>query len=697
MATQFRVEGSVGVITMMNPPVNALGQGLRAGLLEALGKLASDDSVTGGVLIGDGRCFSAGADITEFGKPRRPPGLTDVMDALESSTKPVVAAIHGTALGGGLELALCCHYRVADAAARVGLPEVKIGLIPGAGGTQRLPRLTGVEAAVEVITSGRMVPAAEALTLGIVSAVYDSNLESRAIDFIQLKTASQSSHPRVRDSAVPDAPAPDFFDARRDAVAKRAKGQTSPLSCVDAVQAACEHDFDAGLQRESDIFSDCMASDQCEGLIHYFFAERMAAKIPGLSEETEPRNIQTAAVIGAGTMGGGISMCFANTGIPVTVVDTDDEALERGMATVKKNYARSVSRGSITQAQMDERLSCFTTTTDIADIADVDMVIEAVFENLALKCEIFGRLDRVVKAGAVLATNTSTLDINKIAAATERPDDVIGMHFFSPANVMKLCEIVRGAKTSDAVIRSAMAVAKTIGKISALVGVCDGFVGNRMLHKYHLQAGYMIEDGALPWDVDRVFVEFGMPMGPFAMSDLAGLDVGYRVRQEQAKTRPSNVRYVDISDTIVELGRHGQKTGAGYYKYEDGARVGTPDPEIEELIVASSKKKGIERRAFDDDEIKKRLLYSMINEGAKILEEGIAIRPGDIDVIYVNGYGFPAWRGGPMKYADSVGLDKLVADIDAFQAQDGAGWEASDLLRTLAAEGKTFESYQRDT
>ena len=346
---------------------------------------------------------------------------------------------------------------------------------------------------------------------------------------------------------------------------------------------------------------------------------------------------------------------------------------------------------------MDERLSCFTTTTDMADIADVDMVIEAVFENLALKCEIFGRLDRVVKAGAVLATNTSTLDINKIAAATERPDDVIGMHFFSPANVMKLCEIVRGEKTSDAVIRSAMAAAKTIGKISALVGVCDGFVGNRMLHKYHLQAGYMIEDGALPWDVDRVFVEFGMPMGPFAMSDLAGLDVGYRVRQEQAKTRPSNVRYVDISDTIVELGRHGQKTGAGYYKYEDGARVGTPDPEIEELIVASSKKKGIERRAFDDDEIKKRLLYSMINEGAKILEEGIAIRPGDIDVIYVNGYGFPAWRGGPMKYADSVGLDKLVADIDAFQAQDGAGWEASDLLRTLAAEGKTFESYQRDT
>ena len=694
MTAQFRVEGNVGVITMMNPPVNALGHGLREGLIAALQKLADEEAVTAAVLIGDARCFCAGADITEFGKPLKPPGLIAVMDALEASAKPVVAAIHGTALGGGLELALSCHYRVADAAARVGLPEVKIGLIPGAGGTQRLPRLTGVEAAIEIISSGRMVPASEALELGVVSAVYAADLEKNAIEFIRAKAGTETEHPRVRDLAVLNAPCADYFDAQREALAKRAKGQTSPLRCIDAVQAACEHDFDAGMRQESAIFQDCMDSDQREGLIHYFFAERMAAKIPGLSADTKPRAVSTAAVIGAGTMGGGISMCFANAGIPVTVVDTDDKALERGMATVTKNYARSLSRGSITQDQMDQRLACFTTTTDMTDIASVDIVIEAVFENLALKCEIFERLDAVVKAGAVLATNTSTLDINKIAAATQRPEDVIGMHFFSPANVMKLCEIVRGEKTSDVVINTAMATAKAIGKISALVGVCDGFVGNRMLHAYHLQAGYMIEDGALPWDVDRVFVEFGMPMGPFAMSDLAGLDVGYRVRQEQAKTRPSNLRYVDIGDKIVELGRHGQKTGAGFYKYEDGARVGTPDAEIEDLIIASSKQKGIVRRVFEDEQIRKRLLYSMINEGAKILEEGIAIRPSDIDVIYVNGYGFPAWRGGPMKYADTVGLDKIVADIDAFQAQDSSGWEASDLLRTLAGEGKTFESYQ---
>ena len=694
MTMQFRIEGNVGVITMMNPPVNALGLALREGLVDALQQLANEDAVTAAVLIGDGRCFSAGADITEFGKPRKSPGLIAVMDALEASSKPVVAAIHGTALGGGLELALCCHYRVADAHARVGLPEVKIGLIPGAGGTQRLPRLTGVEAAIDIISTGRMVSAQEALEFGVVSAVYPSDLETNAIDFVQAKAHAGGEHPRVRDLSVTDAPTSEFFDAKRDATAKRAKGQTSPLRCIDAVQAACEHDFEAGMQHESDIFSSCMDSDQREGLTHYFFAERMAAKIPGLSADVQPASVSTAAVIGAGTMGGGISMCFANAAIPVTVVDTDEEALQRGMATVKKNYARSVSRGSISQAQMDERLACFSTTTDMSDIANVDIVIEAVFENLALKREIFERLDGVLRPGAVLATNTSTLDINKIAAATKRPEDVIGMHFFSPANVMKLCEVVRGEKTSDVVIKTAMATAKSIGKISALVGVCDGFVGNRMLHRYHLQAGYMIEDGALPWDVDRVFVEFGMPMGPFAMSDLAGLDVGYRVRQEQAKTRPTNLRYVDISDTIVELGRHGQKTGAGYYKYDEGARKGTPDPEIEKLILESSKAKGIERRAFEDEEILKRLVYSMINEGAKILEEGIAIRPSDIDVIYVNGYGFPAWRGGPMKYADTVGLATLVADIDAFQAQDGSGWEASELLRRLADEGKTFESYQ---
>ena len=695
MSAQFRVDGEIAVISMMNPPVNALGLVLRRGLSEAMERLAAEDGVRGAVLIGDGRGFSAGADITEFGKPTQPPGLRDVLAAIESSAKPVVATIHGVALGGGLEVALCCHYRVADAGARVGLPEVKIGLIPGAGGTQRLPRLAGVDAAVDIITSGRMVPALEAKQHGIVSEVFDSDLEANAIAFIRARIDSSEAHPIVRRLGKPDVPGAEYFDEKRKAAAKRARGQISPLRCIDAVEAACTNDFEAGLAREREIFQECMDSAQREGLIHYFFAEREAAKIPGLSPDAQARPVQCAAVIGSGTMGGGIAMCFANAGIPVTVVDVDDAALERGMATVKKNYARSVSRGSIGEEQMDERLGLFSTSTDMADVAGADILIEAVFENLALKCEVFERLDGIMKPGAVLATNTSTLDVDKIAASTKRPQDVIGMHFFSPANVMKLCEIVRGDKTSDEVIKTAMSTAKAIGKVSALVGVCDGFVGNRMLHEYHSQASNMIEDGALPWDVDRVFVAFGMPMGPFAMSDLAGLDVGYRVRQEQAKSRPSNQRYAaDISDRIVEMERLGQKTGAGFYKYEEGSRAGTPDPEVEVLILGVSKEKGIERRDFGDEEIEKRLVYAMINEGAKILEEGIAIRPSDIDVIYVNGYGFPAWRGGPMKHADMVGLGAILEDIETFRGQDGEGWEASDLLRRLAAGGKTFADHQ---
>ena len=693
MSADFRVEGDIAVITMQNPPVNALGHGLRQGLTDALEQLANSDA-KGAVLIGDGRCFSAGADINEFGKPPKSPGLTESLETMETSAKPIVAAIHGTALGGGLELALCCHYRVADTSARVGLPEVKIGLIPGAGGTQRLPRLTGVDTAIEMITSGRMVSGEEAKRHGIVSEVYADDLQSNAIAFIRAKIDAGGEHPAVRDLPIPDAPDSAYFDEKREALVKKVRGQTSPFRCVDAVQAACENDIDAGLAKEREIFRDCIDSDQSKGLIHYFFAEREAVKIPGLSPDAEARPITTAAVIGSGTMGGGISMCFANAGIPVTVVDVDEAALERGMGTIKSNYERSVSRGSITEEVRDKRLRFFSTTTSMSDIAEVDIVIEAVFENLDLKCQVFEQLDGIAKQGAVLATNTSTLDINKIAASTKRPEDVIGMHFFSPANVMKLCEVVRSDSTSDDIIKSAMTVAKAIGKVSALVGVCDGFVGNRMLHRYHLQANYMMEDGALPWDIDRVFVEFGMAMGPFAMSDLAGLDVGYRVRQEQAKSRPTNQRYVEVSDAIVEMGRHGQKTGAGYYKYE--GRVGTPDPVIEQLILDSSKRKGITRRTFSDEEIEKRLVYSMINEGIKILEEGLAIRPSDIDVIYVNGYGFPAWRGGPMKYADTVGLENLLADIDAFQTQDGDGWDAAELLRRLVKDGKTFADYQTD-
>ena len=696
MSVAYRLDGNVAVITLQNPPVNALGHAVRQDLQHALTKLAADDDALAAVLIGEGRGFSAGADITEFGKTRKAPLLAEILDALEFCPKPVVAAIHGVALGGGLELALCCHYRVADANARVGLPEVKIGLIPGAGGTQRLPRLTGVEAAVEIITSGRMVDAAEAKAFGVVSEVYDAELEARSVEFIREKLSASGSHPAVRDLDVADPRDAAWFDEKRKALAKRARGQLSPLRCADALQAACEMDFEAGLAREREIFAECIDSPQREGLIHYFFAEREATKIPGLSEDAKPRPVARAAVIGCGTMGGGIAMCFANAGIPVTVMEVDDTAIERGMATVAKNYARSVSRGSITQAVMDERMGMFSTVTDMAGIADADIVIEAVFENLDLKCETFEKLDAVMKPGSVLATNTSTLDVDKIAASTRRPEDVIGMHFFSPANVMKLCEVVRGEKTAADVIKTAMGTARAIGKVSALVGVCDGFVGNRMLHRYQKQAAYMIEDGAMPWDVDRVFVEFGMPMGPFAMSDLAGLDVGYRVRQERAKTRPSNERYSDIADKIVEMGRHGQKTGAGFYRYAEGSRSGTPDPEIESLILETARAKGIERREISDEEIEKRLIYSMINEGAKIVEEGIAIRPSDIDVIYVNGYGFPAWRGGPMKHADTVGLAALLADIDAFQACDGEGWQAAELLRRLVAEGKSFSDHQKE-
>ena len=696
MSVAYRLDGNVAVISLQNPPVNALGHALRQGLQHALAKLAADDDALAAVLIGEGRGFSAGADITEFGKTRKAPLLAEILDALELCPKPVVAAIHGVALGGGLELALCCHYRVADANARVGLPEVKIGLIPGAGGTQRLPRLTGVEAAVEIITSGRMVDAAEAKAFGVVSEVYDAELEARSVEFIREKLSASGSHPAVRDLDVADPRDAAWFDEKRKALAKRARGQLSPLRCADALQAACEMDFEAGLAREREIFAECIDSPQREGLIHYFFAEREATKIPGLSEDAKPRPVARAAVIGCGTMGGGIAMCFANAGIPVTVMEVDDTAIERGMATVAKNYARSVSRGSITQAVMDERMGMFSTVTDMAGIADADIVIEAVFENLDLKCETFEKLDAVMKPGSVLATNTSTLDVDKIAASTRRPEDVIGMHFFSPANVMKLCEVVRGEKTAADVIKTAMGTARAIGKVSALVGVCDGFVGNRMLHRYQKQAAYMIEDGAMPWDVDRVFVEFGMPMGPFAMSDLAGLDVGYRVRQERAKTRPSNERYSDIADKIVEMGRHGQKTGAGFYRYAEGSRSGTPDPEIESLILETARAKGIERREISDEEIEKRLLYSMINEGAKIVAEGIAIRSSDIDVIYVNGYGFPAWRGGPMKHADTVGLAALLADIDAFQACDGEGWQAAELLRRLVAEGKSFSDHQKE-
>jgi 3-hydroxyacyl-CoA dehydrogenase len=691
----FEQREAIGVITVDNQPVNALSHAVRQGLLEALQKALAAPAVQAVVLVGKGRTFIAGADITEFGKPQKDPGLGDVIARYEASEKPIVAAIHGTALGGGLEVALACHYRVAGADAKCGLPEVKLGILPGAGGTQRLPRLVGVAKALDMIVSGEPIGAAEARSAGLVDEIVQGDLTAGAIAFAS-RIATRRPLPRARDLASHVDRAnvdPAVFDKARKEAAARARGGKAPLRCVEAVRAAVELPFEEGLRRERDLFVEAVESTESRALRHVFFAERAAAKIPDVPAETPASPVRRVAVLGAGTMGGGIAMVFANAGMSVLLLDREQDLCDKGLAIIRKNYAATVAKGKLAQAEMDARMARISGTTSWDALGDVDLVIEAVFEEMGLKKEIFGKLDKICRPDAILATNTSTLDVDEIARCTSRPGQVIGLHFFSPANVMRLLEIVRGAETSKPVVATSMKLAKQIGKVGVLVGVCNGFVGNRMLHRYQREAQLLIQEGASPQQVDGVMTRFGFAMGPCATSDLAGIDVGWRIRKAQPKPPPGERYAGAVGDRLAEMGRYGQKTNAGFYRYEPGSRTPIPDPEVDAIIAAVSRELGIERRSVADDEILDRCMYAMINEGAKILDEKIALRASDIDTVWINGYGFPAHRGGPMFYADTVGLPKVVARLRDFLGQHGKSWEPSALLDRLAREGSTFSAF----
>ncbi|MCK7545317.1 3-hydroxyacyl-CoA dehydrogenase NAD-binding domain-containing protein [Marinobacter bryozoorum] len=689
----YNREGAIGVITVNYPPVNALGHAVRSGIQNAVKQGQDDADAKALLILAEGRTFMAGADIREFGKPMQEPGLPEVVNFIEASDKPVVAAIHGTALGGGLEVALGCHYRVAVPSAKVGLPEVKLGLLPGAGGTQRLPRLTGAQKALEMITTGDFVAAKDAQAVGIVDEVASSeDVKAAGLAFAQ-KVVDEGK-PARRVSELTDKleaeKGSDVFDKFREGLKKKARGLLAPFKCTDAVEAAfTSASFEEGMKRERELFGDLMESDQRAGLIHAFFAEREVSKVPGLPKDTPIRDIKKVGVIGAGTMGGGIAMNFANVGIPVTIAEVKQEALDKGLAIIRKNYENTAKKGRLTMEQVEERMSLISGTLTYDDFADVDLVIEAVFERMDIKKSIFSQLDEKCKPGAILASNTSTLDIDEIASATKRPEDVIGLHFFSPANVMKLLEIVRGEKTADDVKATAMNLAKRIKKVGVLVGNCHGFVGNRMLHKRGAEAMALVDDGAKPEQVDKVLTDLGFPMGQFAMGDLAGIDIGHSIREERRKAG-ENVP-PSWMDKLVEKGRLGQKTMAGTYKYEEGNRKPIPDPEVDEIIAEFRKEQGITPREVSDQEILERCMYVMINEGAKILDEGIADRSLDIDITWIYGYGFPAYRGGPMFWADQIGLDKILDAIKKYQKEvGGKQWEPSPLLEKLVAEGKKF-------
>ena len=687
LATQDRV----AVITLNHPPVNALSSALCGQVLERLRAALADGGVDAIVLIGGGRAFSGGWDVREMSNPPPPgsPGVRDVIAALEGASKPVVAAIHGVALGGGLEVTLGCHWRVATADARVGLPEVKLGLLPGAGGTQRLPRIIGAEQATRLIVAGEQIDGATAAKLGVVDALIEGELRAGAVAFARRLVEEKRPLRRTRDLTVAPPPA-GFFEEFRKSLAKSARGLVAPQRCVDCVEAAMALPFDEGLKRERELFQECVTSPQAKGLVHAFFSERKAADVPGLPADAKAAKVAGAAVIGAGTMGGGIAMCFANAGLAVKLIDMDAGALERGIATIRRNYESTMKRGRLTQAELDARMALITPHVGLDGLADVDLVIEAVFEEMGIKKQVFAALDRATRPDIVLATNTSTLDIDEMASATARPDKVIGMHFFSPANVMRLLEVVRGKASAPATIATAMKTARDLKKVGVLVGNCDGFVGNRMLAGYGREAQFLVEEGAMPQDVDRVIFGFGFPMGPFAMGDLAGLDVGWRIRKARAGKRPNHLRYSPLGDRICERGWFGQKTGRGWYRYEAGDRTPRPDPEIEALIIENSKALGIERRRIDDQEILERCLYPLVNEAARILEEGIAARASDIDVVWLNGYGFPAWRGGPMHWADTIGAKAILEAVERYHARHGESWAPAPLLRRLAAENGRF-------
>ncbi len=694
----LNVEGDIAFVEINNPPVNATSQAVRQALVDACNDANANDSVKAIVLYGAGRTFIAGADIKEFGKPPLEPYLPETINLIEAGAKPVICVIHGTALGGGYEVALGCHYRVALPGAKVGLPEVNLGIIPGAGGTQRLPRLIGLESALEQITSARHVPVAEALEAGAIDEISDeADPKAAGLAFARKVLNENLPVRRTSEIAMPDAAgsASEIFANVRKATAKKARGQQSPLRAIDAAEEGLAMPFAKGLAREREIFRECQASPQREALIHAFFSERAVSKVPGL-KGVEPRGIDSVGVIGGGTMGAGIAIAVMSAGLPVTMVERDDESLERGRANVERILDGNVKRGRITAEQKAATLErYFRGSVDYGAFADVDLVIEAAFEDMDVKKEIFRKLDETVRSGAVLATNTSYLDINEIAAVTSRPQDVIGLHFFSPANIMKLLEIVVADETAPDVVATGFALAKQLKKIGVRAGVCDGFIGNRILATYRKQADYLMEDGASPYEIDKAVREFGFAMGPYQVADLAGLDIGWATRKRLAPTRDPNERYVTVSDRICERGWFGQKTGRGFYLYPEGARIGTPDPEVEAIIETERKAAGRTPRTFSQEDIMRRYMAAMINEAAKVLEEGIALRPLDVDMTLLFGYGFPRWRGGPMKYADMVGLDKVLADIRSYAEEDPHFWKPAKLLEDLVAKGENFESLNK--
>jgi len=694
MSAPYEVRGSVAVITLDNPPVNGLGHDTRAAVVAGLAQAASDPAVTAIVIAGANGLFSGGADIREFNTPRSlaKPTLLDVIAGVEASEKPVVAAIEGTCMGGGLELALSCHYRVALSGARVALPEVKLGLIPGAGGTQRLPRVVGVERALQMIVSGEPVAVEKLVETRLLDRMLAGDLVTGAVRFAQEMASRQRTHSLVRDLAVnPPLDSGLFATARADAFSA-SRGQPAPQRCIDAVQAAVERDFDAGIKYERELFVVLMASPESRALRHAFFSERAAARIPDVPADTPTRPVKKVAVVGAGTMGGGIAMSFLNAGYPVTLLETTQAALDKGVATIRRNYDATVKRGKLTADKVEQRMSMLTPTLAAEGIADADLVVEAVFEEMKVKEDVFRKLDGVMKPGAVLATNTSTLDVNRIADATKRPQDVVGMHYFSPAHVMKLLEVVRAGKTARDVLATVMQVAKKTGKTGVVSGVCDGFIGNRMLAQYYNQAWFLLEEGASPQQVDRALEAFGMAMGPLRVGDLAGNDIGWAVRKRRYVERPEMV-ISRIADRLCEMGRFGQKTGAGWYRYEAASREPIPDPAVDAMIAAYRKELGIAPREIDDEEIVDRCMLALVNEGARIVEEGIAARASDVDVVYLTGYGFPRYRGGPLMYADQVGLPEVVRRMEAFAANpsgDPGFWKPAPLLAKLAASGGTF-------
>jgi 3-hydroxyacyl-CoA dehydrogenase len=690
----LELRDNIALISIDSPPVNALSHAVRDGLMRFIEQADADAEVNAIAIICDGRTFIAGADIREFDMPPQAPHLPDIVDRIDACETPVVAAIHGTALGGGLEVAMGCHYRIALASAKLGLPEVLLGLLPGASGTQRLPRLVGAEMALNMMLSGKPIGAKAALDAGLIDEVVTTDdLAGAALEFAA--TAIDKGPRHVRDLPVAEV-ADDLFEKSRINIAKKARGLFSPERIIRCVELSTQVGYDEGCKVERELFMECKDSPQSAGLRHAFFAERTVNKVPGISKETKVIKIDKVAVLGAGTMGAGIAYSCLNAGYNVHLLDNNEEGLERGRATIHKLFAGGIARGKISEEKKLETLERLSLSADYDDVSDADLVIEAVFENMAIKKEVFGKLDEVCKQGAILASNTSTLDVDEIAAATKRPQDVIGLHFFSPAHIMRLLEIIRGKETSAEVIATSLRLTKTLGKIGVVVGNCFGFVGNRMLYSYGRENQFLLLEGAPPEQIDKVLYDWGMAMGPNAVGDLAGLDVGYKARQERTDL-PDDPRFYRIADMLAELGRYGQKTGKGMYIYEEGSRQPTPDPQVQIMIDKESRTLGIERRDIDAKEIIERCIYGLINEGAKILEEGIALRASDIDVIWTNGYGFPRHRGGPMHYADTVGLQKIVARICEFRDRFGAEfWEPAGLLTELAENDSSFSEFDKN-